>query len=737
MNILKISFVTVLTACFVFATNYIDTIEMAKIKKLVEKEEQIAKAYGEYVKYKGTKPASIDSLITNGNLGSNFDKKNPFTGVNIRFADDEVEENLPLEIKSKSFLYDYYYSNANRIYTKAPISKQSKIVEIVLSSYEKYILKYQDVITTNYANRNNKYYLDSKGILHWYDSTGNYKFSFGKDLIVDENVNILDSNGDVTTEFKELVNPLEATYAGQIILHIKSGVAKEYINLGTMGGIVKIGVYSRDIGKTIVQFSRRSGGIMINGDIYTWGNNSNRITPIYENNYTEEDGTAGARYPIVTGMVRARAKTKDYTDIDDLDYYSSPLRPKFIDFFSSVFHSTCGITIKGELYCGGKTAALSGITTYNQTYSENGEEALYKSKFFDGSSGKKATKVFANNQLWLFLANANSDGNGGYKDGQIYRWGYDDIAFSGKDNAIYLNRNNPTELEVTDNGLKVLFKDLTYLLSIGHRKVGALSNEGNVWIWGVDKAAAALYCSSLFSGVNMNLCKPSKVDSTVKFATLKGGMRGFVAKGENGIYYRIRQKWGEMPSVASITDMIKVYNGGTDNKYIESDDTDILAVDLSSKLNGTSLEFGEGIVWVNGKNELKGDYFTAANKNDTIFKASIKKIKWKNIKVVEDENAMCGIDIYNQMYCWGIVSYYSSPTEVTGNYGNTYMLPVFNTNLYDLDKDYLISQGGDNTYVTNMTSGEWSTTDSEGHAGAFFMKYPTYIGGFNYEFTFK
>ena len=65
------------------------------------------------------------------------------------------------------------------------------------------------------------------------------------------------------------------------------------------------------------------------------------------------------------------------------------------------------------------------------------------------------------------------------------------------------------------------------------------------------------------------------------------------------------------------------------------------------------------------------------------------------------------------------------------------MIPVFNTNLHDPDKDYLVAEGGYNGYLTNMTSGEWETTDSEGNSGTFFMKYPTYIGGFNYEFTFK
>jgi len=739
MNILKISFITLCTVSFLFATNYMDNIEMAKIKKLVEKEEQIAKAYGEYVRHKGTNPTSIDVLIENGNLDTNFDKKNPFTGVNIQFADKKVEENLPLEIKSKSFLYDYYYSNANRTYTKAPLSKQSKVVEIVLFSYDKYILKYKDFITTNYANRNGKYYLDGDGVLHWYDSTGKYKFSFGKDLIVDESVNILDSNGNVTAEFTNLVNSLEATYAGQIILHIKDGVAKEYINLGEIGGIIKIGSYSRDIGKTIIQFSRRSGGMIVNGDIYTWGNNANRITSIDLDSYTKENSSAGDsnRYPVITGLVRARVKTYD-NDIDGISYFSSPLRPKFIDFFSTVYHSTCGVTTKGELYCGGSTGSDSSAL-FTNTNTDKDKEMLYRSKYFDGSNGKKATKVFANNQLWLILANTNSDGKGGYKDGQIYRWGSDFAGFSGvnsNNESKYDNTGNPTELEVTDGSVKVLFRDLTYLLTIGYRKIGALSNDGDVWIWGLDEYYNKK-CKQTIKGKSINLCIPTKVQTSVSFASLKGGLQGFVAKGENGNYYRIRQKWGELPAVDSISELIQSYNGGVGNQYIQNDDSEVLAVDLSSKLNGTSLEFGEGIVWVNGKNELKGDYFTASNKDDTIFKAAIKKIKWKNIKVVEDENGMCGIDIYNQMYCWGIVSFYRQGSSITDKTGNTVMIPVFNTNLYDLDKDYLVAEGGYNGYVTQMTSGEWEATDSYGNSGTFFMKYPTYIGGFNYEFTFK
>lgn len=716
--------------------NYVDSLTLNKIKKLVEKEEEIAVAYKKYLLEKGINPTTIEILKTKGYLPKGFDVNNPFgkqmelvinnniLTTDIKDDKHEIGNFLTTNLELKSNLYDYYYRNTNRKNTKAPLSTKNNNVEIVLSSKERFIYTNKNRITTikndAISTTTGKYYLDTNGVFHWYQG-GSYKFSVDKDLIVDSSVTMLDSNGNKTLEFKTLMADKDVLYSGQTILYKTPNTADEYINIGDNNGIVKVNSKTKDIGKTVIQFSRRAGGMIVNGDIYTWGNNANKITGINIDSYSGV--TASSRYPVITGLAKAKAKTYN-SALDDKNYFSSPLRPKFIDFFSTVFHGTCGISTIGELYCGGVTAkdTSSMYTQLNTNNLTPTPEMFYRSKYFDGTVGKKATKLFANNQLWLILGNTTTDSDGNYKDGKIYRWGSDFAGFAGDGGKSYNNYLDPTELVVTENGTKVLFKDITYLLTIGYRKMAALSNSGDIFIWGLDDYNGNR-CNQTISNQTINLCSPYKVASTISFTEIKGGLNAFVAKGSDGKYYKISQQWGYLPKIESVNDKIKV---DYSSQYIEADDTDILSVDFTST----------GIVWVNSKNKLKGNYYTSENSSDPIFLNSIAQIKWKKIKVIEDANGMCGIDIYNQMYCWGIQSFYRNDMSE----GNTYMIPVFNTNLYDLTKDFLIAEGGNTSdigYLTNITSGSWSTTNSDGKTGAFFIKYPTYIGGFNYEFIFK
>ncbi|QKF76246.1 hypothetical protein [Arcobacter defluvii] len=720
---LKSFFLLFLFISVLNADNNVDTLTLTKIKKLVQKEEEIAIAYKKYILEKGENPTNISSLLIDNYLPKGFSTINPFGKIISLIEDNKIESSLPEDMNLKSNLYDYYYSNKYRTYTKAPlkIKKDDKDnndeVGILLSSKEKFIYSNKSKITTTKEDAKDKYFLDSKGVLHWYDASGKYKFSFDNELLLDESVTLLNDDGTVNTEYKNLVS--DVSFAGMTVLHknATSNTADEYIMIGSSNA-VKVKQITRDIGKTIIQFTRRAGGMIINGDIYTWGNNANKITGIDIEKFTQGNGLAGSykNFPVITGLVRAKVKTYN-TSLDNQNYFSSPLRPKFIDFFSTVYHGTCGISTKGELYCGGVTAdsTTSMYTQLDTNNQSNPKEMFYRSKYFDGTADKKATKIFANNQIWLILANTDVDANGNYQNGRIYRWGYDFAGFAGDGGKSYNNKNNPTEISVTENNTKVLFKDITYLLTIGYRKMAALSNNGNVYLWGLDNYYN-YSCKQKINNTTVNLCSPLKVDSDIVFASIQGGLNAFVAKGEDEKYYKISQAWGKEVKVESVEELIKT---NYDSQYDKDNDSELISVDFTSN----------GIVWINSKNKLKGDYYTSENESNPIFKDSISKIQWKKIKVIEDDNGMCGIDIYNQMYCWGIQSFYRSGYAD----GNTFMIPVFNTNLYDLDRDFLVAEGGDN-YLTNMTSDEWTTNDSK---KPFFIKYPTYIGGFNYEFIFK
>ena len=80
---------------------------------------------------------------------------------------------------------------------------------------------------------------------------------------------------------------------------------------------------------------------------------------------------------------------------------------------------------------------------------------------------------------------------------------------------------------------------------------------------------------------------------------------------------------------------------------------------------------------------------------------------------------MTGLDSSSQMYCWG-------------NVGRS--IPILSTSLYDVDKISTINK----LFITKES--ELSTQmafDNYNNNGNLFLKYPTYIGGFDYAFYFK
>ncbi len=712
----------------------LDPLTLAKVKKAVQKEELVAKAYKEYLYDKGAIP-SINTLISNNYLPKGFSSINPF-GKQMIINVNIIENTIPDSVKINA--YDYYYTSKYRTNTVEPLNLDSDEVKIKLSKKEQIIFEKRSEIDN--ASPVSEYKLED-GVLSWYDSNGNYMFSYdGDKLIVDSTVTILDAASNFASNFDTMTSGFR--HAGQTILQESNGVVEDYITLEE--GAVALNEFTKSYGATKIQFTRRAGGMIVNGDIYTWGNNENRITSIKSDDLT---GDRSDTAPVINALVRVKANVPSRSvdgvnlgDVTSVKYFSSPMRPRFVDFHATVYSSVCGVTSKGELFCGGTTGKDQSFGTMFTHLDKQGynDEMLYRSTFFDGAADSpKAKKVFSNNQIWHILS----------EEGDIYRWGYDHSGFAGTGNKRwnYYSRNTHLDPEIIpDTGAK--FDDITYLLTIGYRKIGALSTTGDIYIWGVETKNSNNYdCTETWEYKYYNLCEPTRVTTSnstmtedLTFKSIKGGLEAFIAQATNGNYYKIYHPLRKKIQVESLNEKIKTYS-----EYNEADDSSILSIDLSSKLNGSTLEINKGIVWVNGNNELKGDYFTADNSIDSLFKDAISKIKWKKIKVIQDDNGMCGIDVNNQMYCWGVMSYYRGDTPSSDDIdrmGNTFMIPVFNSNLYDLKKDFLVVEGGldgSRGYLTNMTSDEWKTTNSDGYSGAFFMKYPTYVGGFNFEFEFK
>ena len=768
MFLLRFAILFILSLNIFANDEYINSLTLAKVKKLVEKEEEIALAYKNYILKNGTETTNINTLKASSTyLPSNFSTNNYFGG-NISFSTNthKLKSFATTDNDLKSNIYDYYYSNKYRTNTKAPLSTNNSDVEIILSAKEKFIYTNKSSITTTKADAiaatAGKYYLDTNGVLHWYQS-GNYKFSVDKDLIVDSSVTIINADKSVNDTFKNMIR--NVTYAGQTIIqnNINTDSADAYIGINENTVVRQNPEVVLDTQLGVIQIGKQSGGIIINGDIYTWGNNVNRITSINKDTYTKTSGSSGSKTPVITTLTPIRAKvyeryievTNDSTnrtsckspigsgtisckysttdcinptgsgtklckDIGytfyEQNYFSSPLRPRFVDLLSDTTHGTCAISTNGELFCGGMVSASdkSFGNLFTQVDTVRNGEMLYRSTYFDGTTdAKKASKILVNNQLWLILA----------KDGNIYRWGYDSAnGFSGNSTNKFNYTSKVTDTSkipevITENLTTTKFKDISNTLSSGYKKMFALSTEGEIYLWGKDTNIADMTttsCSVTWEGVSFNLCQGTRITTTnstlpanLTFKSIKSGLGAIIALGSDGKYYKIEQPLNKKVQITEIKDGTTSLPAG------------VLSVDLVS--DGT-------VVYVNASNQLISSYFNTAS-FDATFRTTINSMLWKSIKVLEDtNNSMCGINTDNQMYCWGVQTYLSS----SSNQENTFMLPVFNTNLYDSTKDYLVAEGGTNNNLTAMTSGTTWLNNSK-----FYIKYPTYIGGFNYEIIFK
>ena len=699
-----------------FAAN----VAYEKAKSFVQKEETLAKAVKEYLSIKGTTP-SVSTLISDGYLPSSYSILNDFgREIELNVAGLEtnkyiaINNEINLDTKSITKFYDYYYSNNNRVYTLAPKSLSQTEVKVNLSKIEDFVLNNSESILSSVIdllpiNLANKYVLDNNTLI-WYDITGDKKFSYnGKDIIIYGTELLDDSN---VTIAKLLADGFLSV--GSMIYMIDNNIATQVMYLGTdqykiMGGGSSTKSEDSAVAKLLI--TPYSGGYLLNGDVYTWGNNENNIITIDKNSYEYEGKTENSN---VTIPVPVRLKSKSYdTNISNENYFSSPNRVRYEDFFASSENGTCAISENYELYCTGYNGDDNDYLVSALQRDSDTQELLYKVTWFDGTVDEQndkfgiANKVIAIDKRWYVLANGTKDDYGSFKDANIYTWGEDRDGFAGN-NEERNSDSKPVVIVDDENENKPMsFKDIAISYENDYKKVYALNNTGDVYTWGMDEFNSSNNdCVQNLDGKTFYYCKPQNIntlsDISTKFVKLRSNSRGVIATTSSNDDYYVYHKANDLPKIVKVEDYIQ--------------DSNILSADMIANDEYGSDRFN--VVWVNENNELKGDYnvsglgygllsFLGISSDSGLYRLEIavNSIEWLRVKYI-DKESICAISTSFETYCWGRVGFDDNKYE-------TISIPIYNTNQFDT----MVLDGGD---VNGLE-----------------IKYPTYISGFNYDFIFK
>ena len=491
---------------FLYANEKVDSLSIIKIKKLIQKEEDIALAYKEYLLKNGKTPTDVKDLIDNAFLPKGFSVINPF-GKEIKLIStkNKIEEFTSDNLALTSALNQYYYTDIYRNNTKSS-QKAKQNININLNFTEDFIYKNQSIITNNEVDAKTKYYIQN-GVLNWFDENGNYKFTIAKDILSKDQIINEDINNQIKINKNSESKFYELMYIGKKLYQQSKqnpNELDEFLNLGKK--IIKL---EKEVAPTVILIKNSPNGsaVIVNGDIYTWGNNNKKTVSIGKNTYTKNDSIQGSGVPIINTMVRARAvnynkdenilKLKDnYANEENL--YSSSSRIKFINMYLDNSKSICAISQKNELYCGGEDILENNyidFIAYDRTASNRKNEYLYKSAFFDGKNNYIDDILFIEN-TYLALARDKNDSSTVSK---LYYWGKNNIggwAGTGKNDEI--NKFIPQILPGYE------FSDIFH--DYKSNKIIAISKSGNIFTWGGLRQNE----QCIING--KNLCEPTALD---------------------------------------------------------------------------------------------------------------------------------------------------------------------------------------------------------------------------------
>lgn len=211
---MKILLILFLSFFSLFAQNNVIKYKNAlAINELIKAEEKIALNYEKYLLTELKKPSSLNDLIDDKYLGSNFSVKNPFGSSSINFIsiNDMKLKFLVTKVSKDSYIYKLYTRDLNRDRTNATttvgeddLTKESKfyikfelkskvaqnILKILNDGYT--ILNNSDC-KNSAISKVNKYCDYSEQVFRWYNSSSKW-VEYDKEKLNHTNVTIQDAS---------------------------------------------------------------------------------------------------------------------------------------------------------------------------------------------------------------------------------------------------------------------------------------------------------------------------------------------------------------------------------------------------------------------------------------------------------------------------------------------------------------------------------------------------------------
>lgn len=753
MKLLLIAFLT-------FSTLYgANSASLIEIKRLLQKEEYLSLAINKYILQ--TRKLPIDStdkfdfslLKTASYLGTSFDTINPITKKEIEVSFNTTNKSFSIlgifqkeddsYNNKRKYIYQFYINSIFRVNTQAPssITKTSllKGSEVLYGSLQNSIVKHlinkEEVrLDSEDCPIGNYYYEFKNDKLTYKYCKADYSFDVyqSSPIYIEKLADLLHVKGEIGDFAYVNTNGFWNKY------YYQGEVTNPWIPVAS-GSILQSQDESLDAEDRAISYipSQKDlllrdgfGCMLANGDIFCWGNNSFKKAGI--ESYGQLDTSISSDYINTPVMLKVQIdnvkKVTDDTGVlksrRDKRWYNNPYRIKFeklaisdksVCGLSPIFeYFQAGITYKygGDLYCNGNL-----LSTYYEDVQTTNKSILKRNKYF--ALNKENLKDDDKNEIYLIdiamLGNTTivlSD------EGNIYSFGENSNGALGINNTSFslikhTKLNNSNNIITRENLLvdveNTIFKKVFALRN--RNTFGAIDSDNRFWIWGERE--------------NSNLLKPTKLLAKVfnKDRVFVNAYE-FILKGKDNNFYKTIEK--------SSYELITYSTSLTNAISISILDDELLFIDENRKIRGTLLSCKRtDIANINKNNSNYDSTYDDCNSTDKgIFSNAIlvlnnKEDAFSNVSIFKNSQgtftcATVGQRAQSQLYCWGDASR-SLPIVSTGlhHLGNKNINGIFVTPKTNLATSYVYPQ-----YTKIGTN-------------RLFLKYPTYLAGFDYEFYFK